>query len=274
MAGATFNGPQLRKTSLLSPRRTVATPAGVGIALVQEKECSVVRSLEGGSSAALSGVQIGDVVLTVDGRRVHGMRPDEIQERLMGEPGTRVLAGLSRGPEAGRVYVSLLRAAPVPAHSSYFPTQAPDARPQTPRSAAPLFQPMAPPLLKGPSPSRAAPFHRPPTPANGRTSPLLKPPLATGSTGRASPADGGVYVSPSPSVSRGSNTPTRIGQSPTRSGQSPTRSGQTPRVLAVGVPAPFLGIHLEQAHRGPPPPPTPTPFLSLSLPLSLGGPPR
>ena len=243
MAGATFHGPSLRTTSLLSPRRTVGIPAGVGIALVQEKEFSVVGSLESGSSAALSGVQIGDVILTVDGRRVQGMRPDEIQERLVGEPGTRVLAGLSRGPSAGRVYVSLLRAAAVPAHSSYLPTQALAAHLQSARPAAPLAQPTAPPLLKGPSPSGAAQFNRPPTPANGRASLLLKGAVASGANGRASPADGGGYVSPPLSVSGGSNAPTR-------SGQSPTRSGQFPRVLAVGVPAPFLGLHLEQPQRG------------------------
>ncbi|KAJ1486904.1 hypothetical protein T484DRAFT_1788052, partial [Baffinella frigidus] len=121
MATATAHVLPFRPTSLLSPRRAVGTLAGVGIELAQDRNWAVVRSIESGSSAAVSGVQIGDVVLTVDGRRVQGMPPQEIQLRLKGEPGTRVLAGLSRGsgPSAGRVYVSLGN--DTPTRSGQFP---------------------------------------------------------------------------------------------------------------------------------------------------------
>lgn len=201
MATATAHVLPFRPTSLLSPRRAVGTLAGVGIELAQDRNWAVVRSIESGSSAAVSGVQIGDVVLTVDGRRVQGMPPQEIQLRLKGEPGTRVLAGLSRGsgPSAGRVYVSLVRgpvaarhaaAAAVPASSSHVPAQ-----------PAPL--PRAEPILKGPV--------------------LVVP------NRRESPADSG-------GLSQGNDTP--------------TRSGQFPRVLALAVPAPVLGLHLEQAQLG------------------------
>mmetsp|Transcript_44335 Transcript_44335/g.139884 ORF Transcript_44335/g.139884 Transcript_44335/m.139884 type:complete len:465 (+) Transcript_44335:237-1631(+) len=108
---------ELEGHSNLRDHRANVEHCGVGVMLGLEKKTGkiLVSNVEAGSSAAKCGIQVGSVVMTIDGARVQGMKVTEVNEMLLGAAHTAVVIGLQDkryGPEVRDFAV--IRQAPRP----------------------------------------------------------------------------------------------------------------------------------------------------------------
>ena len=72
--------------------------ASVGVHLEEVDDRIVVRSVDVGGPAARAGVMPADRIVDVDGVTIAGLNAREVELRLAGEDGSRVVARLERGP--------------------------------------------------------------------------------------------------------------------------------------------------------------------------------
>lgn len=82
---------------------------GIGIAVDTRAGAPVIIAVFPGSPAAEAGLRVGDVIDTVDGRRVDRLEVSELVDRVRGEPGTVVTLGIERG-DGTREEVPIVRA--------------------------------------------------------------------------------------------------------------------------------------------------------------------
>jgi len=81
---------------------TAGQYSGIGLEVVlQDRQVTVVSPIDSGP-AARAGIQVGDVILSVDGVPVSPDKLDDTISRMRGEPGTDVVLGI-RGSGAGEV---------------------------------------------------------------------------------------------------------------------------------------------------------------------------
>ncbi|VXB40728.1 S41 family peptidase [Massilia sp. 9I] len=70
---------------------------GIGIAVEPAADALAVLSVSEGSPAALGGIKGGDSIVAIDGKRLAGMREQELAKRMRGLPGSTVKIGFRRG---------------------------------------------------------------------------------------------------------------------------------------------------------------------------------
>ncbi|MET0771866.1 MAG: S41 family peptidase [Candidatus Limnocylindrales bacterium] len=70
---------------------------GIGVSIDTRGGVPVVIAVFPGSPADEAGLRVGDVIESVDGRRVDRLGVEQLIERVRGEPGTRVVLGVERG---------------------------------------------------------------------------------------------------------------------------------------------------------------------------------
>jgi carboxyl-terminal processing protease len=71
--------------------------SGIGALVSPDPQGLRLDTLLPGSGAEAAGLQDGDLVTHVGGKPVAGLPVDQIVQKLLGEPGTKVLVGVSRG---------------------------------------------------------------------------------------------------------------------------------------------------------------------------------
>ncbi|MDQ4149868.1 MAG: S41 family peptidase [Actinomycetota bacterium] len=79
--------------------------SGVGVWLNKEKEAVKVVSVLARSPAEAAGIRVGDVITAVGGQPVTGLTLDEVSQKIMGRPGTRVRLGVTREGSAHHEFV-------------------------------------------------------------------------------------------------------------------------------------------------------------------------
>ena len=91
--------------------RTVTEGGNLSARRTKSQDFSVKQLVAGGSAANAASIQLGDVLVAVDGTRVHGFTIDAVQDLILGPEGTTVtIAALRSSPAGGTRYsVTLLR---------------------------------------------------------------------------------------------------------------------------------------------------------------------
>lgn len=69
---------------------------GIGVSVDSRRGMPVVVAVFPGSPAAEAGVRVGDIIESVDGRRVDRLGVTQLIDRVRGEPGTTVTLGIER----------------------------------------------------------------------------------------------------------------------------------------------------------------------------------
>lgn len=88
---------------------TTGRYGGIGVSIgLRDGEIMIVNLLEG-YSAARQGLQVGDKIIAVDGRAIHGLDFEEIRRLVRGAPGTEVRFTIERGGETARLEYVLVR---------------------------------------------------------------------------------------------------------------------------------------------------------------------
>ena len=74
---------------------------GIGITIIALEDGSglEIMSVSEGGPAEEAGLQVGDIILAVDGHAVNGMTTTEVRDLVRGEPGTKVALGIDRNGE-------------------------------------------------------------------------------------------------------------------------------------------------------------------------------
>ncbi len=83
--------------------------SGVGIEVSAEDEQVIIVSVFAGSPAAAAGLRPGDVIASVDGRRVTDASVARTIDRLRGKPGTTVRLGVLRGTGVRTLQIDVTR---------------------------------------------------------------------------------------------------------------------------------------------------------------------
>ena len=90
-------------------RRSRGDFSGVGVEVgMQGGQLTVIAPVEG-SGAAQSGVLAGDILLSIQGQKLHGRSVFEVEEMLVGPPGTRVRIEVRHPGEREASKLSLVR---------------------------------------------------------------------------------------------------------------------------------------------------------------------
>lgn len=69
---------------------------GIGVQYVMNNDLAIVERVFMNSPAQDAGIQVGDIIDSVDGIPVKGLTSDEIKEKVIGEEGTTVVIGITR----------------------------------------------------------------------------------------------------------------------------------------------------------------------------------
>lgn len=80
-----------------------------GLHLLRRNETTFVHSVDEGSPAVLAGVQAGDVLLSIKGRKTSDLKIKEIREILKSTPGTKVVLEIQRGGKVVEINFVLKR---------------------------------------------------------------------------------------------------------------------------------------------------------------------
>jgi carboxyl-terminal processing protease len=83
--------------------------SGVGLGVTKVKGGLGVQSVFKGSPAERAGIEVGDAIVSVDGRSIAGLSAEAAAERIKGPEGTEVTVGVRSGPHAKPRPVKLTR---------------------------------------------------------------------------------------------------------------------------------------------------------------------
>jgi carboxyl-terminal processing protease len=83
--------------------------SGVGLGVTKVKGGLRVQSVFKGSPAERAGIEVGDAIVSVDGRSIAGLSTEAAAERIKGPEGTEVTVGVRSGPHAKPRPVKLTR---------------------------------------------------------------------------------------------------------------------------------------------------------------------
>jgi len=86
--------------------------AGVGISILQEGDSTLVGDVYEGSPMQQAGIKVGDILLSLDGKTLHGLSEQAVSDLLKGEPGT-VLEVAVRNPVSGKERALKIRRAEI-----------------------------------------------------------------------------------------------------------------------------------------------------------------
>lgn len=95
---------------------------GIGITMTQEDDFVYVKAIEPAGPAAQTGLQIGDILTSVDGVPLNTTDLTEIANRVRGEAGTTVRIGIRRG-RLDMTFTMTRAAITYPAISGYAPAE-------------------------------------------------------------------------------------------------------------------------------------------------------
>jgi len=73
---------------------------GIGASSFRNGDSIVIYDVYEGFPAQLADVRAGDVLVSVNGRKIEGLAPDEIDDLIKGQAGSTVKVGLARFGEA------------------------------------------------------------------------------------------------------------------------------------------------------------------------------
>lgn len=98
-------------------REAAEKTGGIGVRLMQKDEEAYVEEVPDDSPAKKSGLKVGDIILSIDGRSTAGQSLAEIARAMRGRPGTPVVLEIREKLTGRDVKLSLIRAelSPVPA---------------------------------------------------------------------------------------------------------------------------------------------------------------
>jgi carboxyl-terminal processing protease len=83
--------------------------SGVGLGVTKVKGGLRVQSVFKGSPAERAGIEVGDAIVSVDGRSIAGLSTEAAADRIKGPEGTEVTVGVRSGPHAKPRPVKLTR---------------------------------------------------------------------------------------------------------------------------------------------------------------------
>lgn len=88
---------------------TTGTYSGVGMSLDSRDGWLTVTHVRVGTPAERAGIAIGDRLVEVDGKSMHGWTPAEARESLRGAPGTKLALSIQRGAATAKIPLKLER---------------------------------------------------------------------------------------------------------------------------------------------------------------------
>jgi hypothetical protein len=97
--------PKESTTARVSTRSTAKSVGWIGVSTKDDGEGALVTNVAAQGPAALAGINVGDVILTLDGLRIQGKEFQTVVTAL--KPGTRVPVSYARGSSTREVWITV-----------------------------------------------------------------------------------------------------------------------------------------------------------------------